>query len=266
MDHPRETQDAWRCMICRQLNDLGGFDGSEFVTVSHPTVADIELGYFGQGIKGAFGVAILIQDENDPVGIHAADISANRGFNCDSNMEGIPSIFFQEVALQSDETVHVINAILVNKPGGRVAKLAARFSIPPVIAFYIVRHKGSDFRNGIQAGRDLLEGKPLPCTGVCRARAHIGRADHERAGYGRAGHVRGCGSARPQKNSYEEDTESSVHGISGKQSHDNRGKRFATHSCSFQRTVMGVENPRWFFFYPGALPEWYMSQLEVQGR
>lgn len=47
MDLPGEAKDAWRCMICRQLSDLGGFDGSEFVTVSHPTVADIELGYFG---------------------------------------------------------------------------------------------------------------------------------------------------------------------------------------------------------------------------
>ena len=266
MDHPRETQDAWRCAICRDLSDLGGLNGPELVTVSHPTVADIELGYCGQGIKGAFGVAILVQDENAVIGIHAADIGAYRRLNCDTDMKGVPSIFFQEVALERDETMHVINAILVNKPGGRVAKLAARFSIPPVIAFYIVRHKGSDFRNGIQAGRDLLEGKPLPCTGVCRARAHIGRADHERAGYGRAGHVRGCGSARPQKNSYEENTELSVHGISCKQPHDNRGKRFATHSCSFQRTVMGVENLRWFFFHLGTLPEQRTFQPEVQGR
>lgn len=183
-------------------------------------------------------------------------------------MEGIPPIFFQEVALQSDETVHVINAILINQPGGRVTNLAARFGIPSIIAFHVIRHKRADLWHGIQAGRDLLEGKPLPSSGICRARAHIGRADHERAGYGRAGygragHGRGCGSARPQKNSYEENTESSVHGISGKQSHDNRGKRFATHSCSFQRTVMGVENPRWFFFHPGAPPEQRTFQPEV---
>ena len=46
MDYPGKTQDTWCGLVGRDLDDLGGFDGSEFITVFHPTVTDVVLGYF----------------------------------------------------------------------------------------------------------------------------------------------------------------------------------------------------------------------------